>query len=274
MGIKPTVLSFLLAGCAIMASAQKKDTLFYESFSGNALNRKIWNVEVNNKADNNEQQAYADSAGIIIIDEGLLTVKPVYHPSYSKNRVKMNDFVSGRINTRDKYEFMYGNVSVRMKVAAGEGLWPAAWILGKGKWPDAGEIDIMETVGDPTWASNAIHGPTYHGDTPLLSRNKFTQGTDVTQWHIYSCNIQPDKITFSLDGLVTYTATKEMVEKYGSWVFDNQKYLILNLALGGGYPQGVFKMKGPYPGLTQETVDKIKTGKADFVVDWVLVTKD
>ncbi len=272
--MKSAALMLLLFCFVQTVSAQKIDTLFYESFSGNTLNRAVWNVEVNNRADNNEQQAYADSAGIIVIDKGLLTIKPVYHPGYSQNRVKMNDFISGRINTRNKYEFVYGNVSARMKTAAGAGLWPAFWILGKGKWPDAGEIDIMETVGDPTWASNAIHGPTYHGNTPLLSRNTFPKGTDVTQWHTYSVNVQPDKLTFSIDGVVTYTATKEMVEKYGNWVFDNQKYLILNLALGGGYPQGVFKMKGPYPGLTQETVDKIKAGKADFVVDWVLITKN
>lgn len=272
--MRPAALMLLLFGFVQTVSAQKTDTLFYESFSGNALNRAVWNVEVNDRADNNEQQAYADSAGIIVIDKGLLTIKPVYHPGYSQNRAKMNDFVSGRINTRNKYEFVYGNVSARMKAAAGAGLWPAFWILGKGKWPDAGEIDIMETVGDPTWTSNAIHGPTYHGNTPLLSHNVFPKGTDATQWHIYSVNVQPDKITFGLDGVVTYTVTKEMVEKYGAWVFDNNKYLILNLALGGGYPQGVFKMQGPYPGLTQETVDKIKAGKADFAVDWVLITKN
>jgi beta-glucanase (GH16 family) len=265
----------LLLFCALAVSAQKKtDTLFFENFSGKALNRSVWNVEVNNRADNNEQQAYADSAGIIIIDKGQLTVKPIYHPGFSQNRVKMNDFVSGRINTRDKYEFMYGNITARMRVTAGEGLWPAVWLLGKGKWPDAGEIDVMETVGDPTWASNAIHGPTYHGNTPLLSRNTFAAGTDVTQWHAYGVNVQPDQITFSIDGKVTYTVTKAMVEKYGAWVFDNKKYILLNLAIGGGYPQGVFKMKGPYPGLTEATVDKIKAGLATFEVDWVLVTKN
>ncbi len=263
----------LMLCCAMTASAQKADTLFFEDFNGTALNRSVWNVEVNNKADNNEQQAYADSSSIIIVNKGQLTVKPVYHPGFSQNRVKMNDFVSGRINTRNKYEFMYGNVTARMRVTAGEGLWPAVWVLGKGKWPDAGEIDIMETVGDPTWASNAIHGPTYHGNTPLLQRNTLAKNNDVTKWHTYSCNIQPTEITFSIDGKVTYKVTKEMVEKYGAWVFDNQKYILLNLALGGGYPQGVFKMKGPYPGLTDETVSKIKNGQATFEVDWVLVTK-
>jgi beta-glucanase (GH16 family) len=270
-----TILLFWLCCFSLVTSAQQRpDTLFFENFNGKSLNRTKWNVEVNNHTDNNEQEAYIDSTGVLIIANNLLTIKPGYQPGYSNNRQKPNDFISGRINTRDKYEFVYGTVSARMKIAAGAGLWPAFWILGKGKWPDAGEIDVMETVGDSTWTSNAIHGPTYHGNTPLLSRNIFPISTDVTQWHIYIVDIKPASITFSIDGKVTYAVTKEMVEKYGNWVFDNNKYLLLNLALGGGYPQGVNKISKPYPGLPQTTVDKIITGQANFVVGWVLVTKN
>ena len=67
---------------------------------------------------------------------------------------------------------------------------------------------------------------------------------------------------------------RPLVEKYGRWAYDNPKFIILNLALGGGYPQGVNKVQSPYPGLPQSTIDKIKTGKGDFLVDWLLVTKD
>lgn len=260
---------------ALTASAQHKtDTLFFENFNGNLLDRKTWNVELNNHTDNNEQEAYIDSPLVLSVKQGMLNITPQYHPGYSMNRQKPNDFISCRINTRNKYEFVYGTVSARMKTTAGAGLWPAFWILGKGKWPDAGEIDIMETVGDSTWASNAIHGPTYHGNTPLQSRNFFPKGTDVTQWHVYAVDIKPSSITFSIDGKITYNVTKEIVEKYGNWVFDNNKYLLLNFALGGGYPQGVNKVNAPYPGLPQTSVDKIKASQANFVVDWVLITKN
>ena len=83
----------------------------------------------------------------------------------------------------------------------------------------------------------------------------------------------PDKLVFKTDGIVTYTVTKAMVEKYGKWAFDNSKFIILNFALGGGYPGGVNKVTKPYYGISQATVDKIKAGKAKVLVDWVLVTK-
>lgn len=255
------------------SSAQKADTLFFENFSGNKLNRGVWNVEVTNRPSNNEQQAYADSVGTIIIDNGLLTIKPKYQAAFSQNRDRPNDFVSARINTRNKYEFVHGNITARMRTTAGAGLWPAFWLLGNGRWPDAGEVDVMETVGDPTWVSHALHGPKYFGNTPLVTKKYFTGSNDVTQWHTYGANIQADKIVFSIDGVETYNVTKAMVEKYGDWVFDNKKYILLNFALGGGYPQGVNKINTPYPGISQRSVDIIKNGKAFFEVDWVLVTK-
>ncbi|OIQ67724.1 hypothetical protein GALL_506950 [mine drainage metagenome] len=64
-----------------------------------------------------------------------------------------------------------------------------------------------------------------------------------------------------------------MVEHYGRYAFDNAKFIILNFALGGGYPNGVNKIKKPYFGISQSTVDTIKAGQAKVLVDWVLVTK-
>ena len=62
-----------------------------------------------------------------------------------------------------------------------------------------------------------------------------------------------------------------MIERHGPWAFDNQKYLILNLALGGNYPRSVNKTDKPYPGLPASTVALIKAHKVQYLVDWVRV---
>ena len=65
-----------------------------------------------------------------------------------------------------------------------------------------------------------------------------------------------------------------MVSPYGRWAFDNPKYLILNLALGGGYPRAVNGTKGPpYVGLPYSTVQLIRRDGASVLVDWVRVTQ-
>jgi len=272
----------ILTSAKAQQTQPKTDTVFFEDFNEKALDRSKWNVEVTGRTVNNEQQAYVDSSATLFFlngvaaegaNHGALVIKAVYQPGFTSEENKKYDFISGRINTRQKMEFTYGTASARMKMSAGSGLWPAFWALGNGNWPDCGEIDMMETVGDSGWISNALHGPNYFGNTPLTYRAFFPQGTDVTKWHIYSVDWTRDSIVFKLDGKVTYTVTRAMVEHYGRWAFDNPKFIILNFALGGGYPSGVNHIKAPYNGISQATVTKIKAGEAKVMVDWVLVTK-
>jgi len=265
------------------AQKLKTDTVFFEDFNGPALDRTKWNVEVTGNTVNDEQQAYVDSSSVLYFvhdkdaegaKNGALVIRAIYHPGYTSTEQKKYDFLSGRINSQKKMEFTYGTASARMKIASGAGMWPAFWALGNGNWPDCGEIDMMETVGDSSWISNALHGPKYFGNTPLAYRYTLPDHGTVDQWHIYSVDWTPDKLVFKTDGVVTYTVTKAMVEKYGRWAFDNPKFIILNFALGGGYPGGVNKITSPYYGISQATVNKIRSGKAKVLVDWVLVTKN
>jgi len=269
--MKRIYLSLLLCCMCLMVIAQKKtDTLFYESFNGQTLDRTKWNAEVTGHTSNNEQQAYVDSASVFSLNNGNLQITPLYHKGYTSNMDKQYDFLSARVNTKKKFEFIYGTASARIKMSSGAGLWPAFWALGEGKWPDCGEIDIMENIGDSSWVSHALHGPGYFGNTPLVYR---THHIDVTQWHVYAVKWTADSLVFSVDGLATYTVTRDMVTHYGKWAFNNPKYIILNFALGGGYPFGINQTSTPYYGLPQSTVDKIKRGEAKMLVDWVLVTK-
>ncbi|MBD1394495.1 glycoside hydrolase family 16 protein [Mucilaginibacter sp. ZB1P21] len=264
-----------------IAQKTKKEIVFFEDFNQKTLDRSKWNIEITGNTYNDEQQAYVDSAATVYLikgkaegaKNGALVIQPIYNPGHTSKEGRKYDFISGRINTEDKMMFTYGTASVRMKMDDGAGLWPAFWALGKGKWPDCGEIDVMETVGDGLWISNAVHGPGYFGNTPFAKRDTFAKGTDVTQWHIYSVDWTPASLTFKVDDRITYTMTKAMAEKYGRWAFDNPKFLILNFAIGGGYPNSVNKLNKPYYGLSQQSLDKIKTGKARTIVDWVLVTK-
>ncbi|TWR25786.1 glycoside hydrolase family 16 protein [Mucilaginibacter pallidiroseus] len=275
-----TLPALMLLSATAMAQS-KKDTVFFDDFRQGQLDRSKWNVEITGRTVNDEQQAYIDSAATIYLtngkadgaNNGMLVLKALYKPGHTSKEGNKYDFVSGRINTRDKMMFKYGTASARVKVTAGPGLWPAFWALGKGNWPDCGEIDVMETVGDVSWTSNALHGPGYFGNTPIAFRAHMPKTTNAAKWHIYSVDWSPMRIVFKVDGKVTYTVTKQKIEKYGRWVFDEPEFLILNFALGGGYPNGVNKVTKPYFGLSQSSVDKIKAGNAKYYVDWVLVTK-
>jgi beta-glucanase (GH16 family) len=268
----------------VSGAGQKASTtdVFFDDFKGTSLDRTKWNVIVTGRTVNNEQQAYVDSPETISLasdgvaagaENGALVIRSLYRQGFKTPEGRSFDFVSGRLDTRGKFDFSYGTASARMKLTAGAGIWPAFWALGNGRWPDTGEMDILETVGDPTWTNFALHGPGYSGNTPLTYRQHFKSGGDVTGWHVYSMEWTPDVIVFKVDGQEEYRVTKAQVERYGRWAYDEAKFLIVNQALGGQYPQAVNGVAAPYPGLPQSTVDLIKSGNVVTVVDWVRVTK-
>lgn len=285
---RTTVLLALAAASWLMApgsgparAAGQPDVVFFDGFDDGTLDRTSWNV-ITDFHVNNEQQAYIDSPDTIALvsgtgaqgaEGGALALRALYRPGVTTAAGRSFDFVSGRLDTRNKVTFTYGTAAARIRLTAGAGLWPAFWALGADRWPATGEIDIMENVGDPSWVNAALHGPGYSGDTPLVRRRPFPVGQDSTGWHVYSVTWTPDALRFAVDEDVYYEVTRAMVEEHGPWAFDNPKHLIVNLALGGAYPQAVNEVEQPYPGLPEETVDLIRAGGVQMLIDWVRITR-
>jgi beta-glucanase (GH16 family) len=259
---------------ALVPASQPGRTIFADEFSGPELDRAHWNVVVTGRTVNNEQQAYVDSSDVLTVSDGALVIRPRFRPGHKSAEGRSYDFVSGRIDTKSKVSFTYGTAAARMKLAAGAGLWPAFWALGDGRWPETGEIDIMENVGAAAWTSVALHGPGYSGNTPLVMRTPFAGRSDAADWHVYAVEWTADSLIFRRDDEVVYRVTREMVERHGRWAFDNPKYLILNLALGGDYPASANTTEvTQYRGLPESTVRAIKNDEPKILVDWVRVTE-
>lgn len=262
--------------------ANNKQTVFFDDFTGKTLDTTKWNVEITGMHFNNELQAYVDSAATISIvndsaadgaENGALMLQPKFTPGYITKDGQKFDFISGRINTKNKVEVTYGTIAAKIKLTEGMGLWPAWWILGTGIWPQTGEIDVMEYIGEKDWASAAVHGKGYSGDAGLVNRLYFTDSNDVTQWHVYAVDWTPDSLIFKYDDIPMFRITKLMTQFFGPWAFDNPKYLILNFAVGGIYPFKINGVKQPYYGLPNATLQLIKNNKSKMLVDWVKVTK-
>ncbi|WP_299309731.1 glycoside hydrolase family 16 protein [uncultured Croceicoccus sp.] len=265
----------------VAGTAPPADAIFADEFNDATLDRTRWNVEGPGFWVNNEQQAYIDSPETIAIlpagsvpgaDDGVLALRPVFREGFVTPSGRVADFVSGRINTQGKFDFTYGTAAARIKMPDATGVWPAFWMLGYGEWPGAGETDIMEYVGEKDWTGVAMHGPGYSGETPLVNKYFFDDGTDVTDWHVYAVDWSPTGLVFRVDGRAIYRVTRAMVEHYGEWVYDRPQYMILNFALGGAYPYKTNGIETPYEGMPQATVDRIRRGEVAMYVDWVRVT--
>lgn len=262
------------------ASINKKE-IFFEDFTGDRINRDHWNILVTGDIFNHEQQAYVDSQETVYTQpgdptdaNGVLVLQPRYHPNYTTRESKSFDFISGRIDTKGKIEFIHGEISARIKMSFGAGLWPAFWLIGQGSWPDCGEIDIMEYVGEPDWISSAVHGKGYSGDAALVNYYYFPTVNDVTNWHVYSLNLRQDRsMEFFVDDKLVYRVTKPMIEYFSPWIFDQPKSIVINLAIGGGYPYKINGVKKPYYGLPEETVNLIQKNDVCYKIDWVKISQ-
>ena len=145
-------------------------------------------------------------------------------------------YTSAKITTHDKVSILAGRVEARIKLGAGQGLWPAFWMLGENiarvGWPTCGELDIMENRGSQTnLTSSAVHGPGYSGNTPFAH----AVATLTTDFHVYAVEWNTQSIRFSVDGAQHYLVLRSDVQSRGAWVFDQAFYVILNLAVGGHF---------------------------------------
>ena len=256
----------------------ERSVIFEDEFDGGKLDRDKWIVIGTDFWVNNEQQVYVDEPATIAFRNGVqgayggvLVLRPEFRPGFDPKSERNAPFVSGRIESKGKFDFTHGRAEARIKLTDHIGVWPAFWLLGNGRWPDTGEIDIMEYVGEKDWIGVALHGPGYSGETPLVNKFFFPADMDVTGWHTYAVEWTGERIEFFVDDHLIYRVTRPMVENYGEWRFDNDKYLILNFAMGGAYPFKTNGIEAPYNGIPAETVEAVRRGEVEMLVDWVRV---
>ena len=149
-------------------------------------------------------------------------------------------YTSGRIKTQGKFSHTYGRFEARIKLPIGQGIWPAFWMLGSDfptrGWPNCGEIDIMEYRGQiPNRVSGALHGPGYSGGNPLGGGYSLPNGGFNEDFHLFAVEWTKNSVTWSVDGIEYMTQTSGNVPPGGDWVYDHPFFILLNVAVGGGF---------------------------------------
>ncbi len=266
-----------------------------DEFEGTAIDPAKWTL-----ADdcwgggNRERQCYTSGANNARISNGLLriTARRESHsgPAFPASQRNHPDrqatvtrpFTSARLSTEGKAAWRFGFIEVRARLPAGQGLWPAIWMLPEdnrhGAWAASGEIDIMEAVnlGEPCRKAapgcaigreRGILGTLHFGGVAPANRQRGTTTTmprTADGFHRYAIEWSPAAIIWRLDGVAYAT------QRPGDWStsgskdpdapFDQRFHLILNLAVGGNLPE-----KRNSGGVTERGFPK------EMAIDWVRV---
>jgi len=187
---------------------------------------------------NHELEFYTDKRkGNARVENGKLIIEA------RKESFEEMKYTSARLVTKGKGDLMaigwqYGKIEVKAKLPKGLGTWPAIWMLASTtplKWPDDGELDIMEHVG---FNQGVIHGTVHckkYNHTIGTQKSATIPVPDCSEaYHVYGIEWNADSLQISVDGKAYFHFANEH-SGYAAWPFDNKMHLLLNIAVGGDW---------------------------------------
>lgn len=235
--------------------SSKWSLVWSDEFEGTELDTNKWSYETGS-GHNNEKQYYTKDN--VSVSDGTLKI------TAKEESMEGYPYTSGRIETitgdgEKLFATKYGKIEAKIKLPAGTGLWPAFWMMPAdnvyGGWPLSGEIDIMEARGR---LLNEVNGTIHFGEKRPFNRSlggsyTLPSTTDITEYHVYGVEWRENLIIWYVDGVEFYrtsnwyTMTDGVVAEYPA-PFNQEFYLILNLAVGGDYDSGRVPSSSELPG--------------------------
>jgi beta-glucanase (GH16 family) len=233
-------------GATVQLPSAKGFTLVWsDEFSGpdgSSPDSSKWTYDLGgNGWGNNELESYTNRTQNAQIKSGNLVITAVKEDYTDPKDGVLRHYTSARMKTQGLFSQAYGRFEARIKIPAGQGMWPAFWMLGNDissvGWPKSGEIDIMENIGkEPTKVHGSMHGPGYSGGNGLTGTYTLPSGKFTKTFHIFAVEWEPSVVRFYVDNNLYETRTPADLPAGKQWVFDHPFFVLLNLAVGGDWP--------------------------------------
>ncbi|QUD87523.1 tandem-95 repeat protein [Phenylobacterium montanum] len=160
------------------------------------------------------------------INNGVLTITASVTPAADLSLVHNYPYISGLLTTQKSFAQTYGYFEIRAQLPAGQGVWPAFWLLpADNTYPP--ELDVMEQIGGATIYETA-HYLNSSGTTVAAEFTSYLP-SDTTGFHTYGVLWTPTVLAWYTDGLeVATTPTPSTMNK--------PMFMLVNLAIGGTWP--------------------------------------
>jgi beta-glucanase (GH16 family) len=215
----------------------------FSGADGSTLDASKWTYDLGGGGwGNHELETYTNHAANAQIKSGSLVIT-AQKETFTGTDGITRDYTSARLKTLGLFSQAYGRFEARIKIPAGQGMWPAFWMMGNDigavDWPKCGEIDVMENIGkEPGMVHGSLHGPsTVAPTTSVTSTVALPNGQDFADdFHVYAVEWEPAEIRFYVDANNYATFKKVNWASTGTWPFDHPFFILLNVAVGGDWP--------------------------------------
>jgi beta-glucanase (GH16 family) len=247
--LKPFLVAIMLSAIACAGHTKVPSPVWHDEFDGPAgasFDRVKWAADTGGKGfGNQERQFYTTRRENVALDgDGHLVITARAEPASSTYDCWYGKclYTSTRLKTQGLFSQRYGRIEARIRIPRGQGIWPAFWMLGSDissvGWPESGEIDIMENIGrEPPIVHGTLHGPGYSGAGGISGADTLSHGTYADDFHIFEIVWEPNEIRWFVDGREYHRLTPGSLPTGTKWVFDHPFFLLLNVAVGGGWPR-------------------------------------
>lgn len=224
----------LLCICSIPAAESERTLVWSDEFEQpGAPDPAIWGYEVG-MVRNKEAQFYTnDRRENARVEDGCLVIEARREPWEGAA------YTSASLTTQGRKPICFGRIEIRAKIPTGRGMWPALWTLGENRqsvgWPMCGEIDILENVGfDPDGVHFNIHTKAFNHKIKTNKGKRIEMARPFDDFHVYAIEWTAKAITWSVDGTDQF-ALEDDGGGLEHWPFVADQYLIMNVAVGGGW---------------------------------------
>lgn len=191
------------------------------------------------------ENAFCENGVLVIEGRRERKPNPTYNPE-SRNWTQGREFIdytAASLRTRGKHAWQYGRFEIRAKIVAADGLWPAIWMLGvERRWPQCGEIDIMEyyrgmILANLCWWNQKDQWGTHWEETKTPVK-ELIEKTNNPRWaeefHVWRMDWDKNAITLYVDDiLLNKVDINAATYDDGFNPFRQRHYMLLNLAIGG-----------------------------------------
>ena len=273
----------IVIGCILSSCAKSEwELVWSDEFDGTELNTAYWNIEDNARGGGNAELQYY-SPNNVSIERHPVSGENCLVLSARREDYRNRPCTSARLNTQDKMTVCYGKIEARIAFPhTADGLWPAFWMLGnnlatnlgdnddvdrqaaqlakEGRvvWPKCGEIDICE-MGHHTGIENGtqdryFNGAAHWGESfnngayPNVGGFYTADYPVQGDFHLFTLVWTEDSIAMYLDSITQpyfqLSLRNKEINEPGHY-FNHPFYLVLNLSVGGFFPDMPAEEKYP-----------------------------